>query len=116
MSIKVTDEVTITRKRTTRIGGRHSSQNAANGGRRRSYWPKEFYGKPISKAKYFEVLENWDCLIKTDPDPGGWNTQVYVCAMCDVSPAMILAIVQDRENYRARKRRAIEAKRQSIEQ
>lgn len=113
MGIKITDEVTITRKRTVRLKGNHTKQPAVGAGkyRRKHGWHKEFYGKPMSRKKYFEILESWDSAASYN-DP---HIVLETAISCGVSLAMVLAVVQDRENYRARKKEAIEAKRKAIE-
>lgn len=70
-----------------------------NTGRHHRGWHKEFYGKPMSRSKYFQILEEWD-------DCEGCSVEFkeeFVSDECDVSEAMVRAVVRDRENYRNRK-------------
>lgn len=102
MSVTYTEKVTITRERSKRVSSGRSGQKAIGGGQKphRRGWHKIIYGRFVSKSKYFEILEQWDC----------WEgyTDSYRALMaadyCEVSEAFVRAVVRDRENYRSRKR------------
>lgn len=97
MSIEYIEEVTITRRRTKRVSGKHSGHKAI-GSRRKpqhSGWHKEIYGKCMSKNDYYDILETFNRKYMSFPIGGDEFAVTATATELRISPAIVAAVVSD---------------------